>query len=679
MPTYDVPGVYIEEQTNLGVITGVGTSTAAFIGPARRGPMFEPLRISSFDEFLALYADTFPDGTVFPYITDPRPFYMAHAIEGFYKNGGTQAYVVRVGTGRSSSRNVNNRAGELAFIVEAQKEGTAGDAIQIRTEERLGTARAAIVGTASLTSGQGTTSLTVSSAAPFKVGDAITKDESARATITAIAGNVLTISVAIPGLNNGQNLRIANLTPTQNTLRVDDLGGLIPGTVVRIDGEDAANPGNPPANPDFAVIQNVDPVNRVVTFRATPPRLVTYRMDVAAANSPKLTPFHFRLTVTPPAASGVLQSQFDDLSLEPSDPGYILSQTILDRISEQSRVVKIRRPDTPPLAVTFPQRLVENMAAAQNLNLGANDQPGGVTLADYRRALGALANVDDVNLLCIPDAANLSAADRDAVQSEMIIHCLTLKDRFAILDSIPGAAPRDVPQQRALLESQHGFAALYYPWLKILAPIEPGSFPPPTPVTLLIPPSGHMAGIYARTDQERGVHKAPANTTVRGVLGLERILSDAQHGPLNLEGINVLRIFPGAAQVTVWGARTTANKNDTDWIYINVRRLMLFLEESIEESLKFSAVFEPNNLALWQKLKRILNEFLERVWRDGALFGAKPEQAFRVRIDEALNPASTRALGRLYIEIAVAAVRPAEFIIVRIGLSRDGASEVSEG
>jgi phage tail sheath protein FI len=677
MPTYDVPGVYIEEQTNLGVITGVGTSTAAFIGPARRGPMREPQRISSFDEFLALYADPFPDGTLFPYITQPQPFYMAHAIEGFYKNGGTQAYVVRVGTGVSSFRNVNNRGGELAFIVEAQKEGTAGDAIQIRTQEQLGTARAAVVGTATLVSGQGTTSLTVNNATPFKVGDAITKDETARATITGISGNVLTISVAIPGLNNGQNLHIANLTPTQNTLRVDDLGGLIPGTVVRIDGEDAANPGNPPANPDFAVIQNVDPVNRIVTFRATPPRAVTYRMDVAAADAPKLTPFHFRLTVTPPSASGILASQFDDLSLEPSDPGYIFSQTILDRIIEQSSVVRIKRPQTPPVAATFPQRLTENMASPTSLGGGANDQPGAVSFTDYQNALNVLADVDDVNLLCIPDAASHSA--RDQIQLAMKDHCLKLKDRFAIFDSSFGALPAAVEQQRALVESEHGYAALYYPWLKTVAPIEPGSFPPPTPVTMFVPPSGHMAGIYARIDQERGVHKAPANTAVRGVLGLERVLSDGQQGPLNLQGINVLRIFPGTAQVIVWGARTTANKNDTDWIYINVRRLMLFLEESIEESLKFSAVFEPNNLALWQKLKRILNEFLERVWRDGALFGAKPEQAFRVRIDEALNPASTRALGRLYIEIAVAAVRPAEFIIVRIGLSRDGASEVSEG
>jgi phage tail sheath protein FI len=163
---------------------------------------------------------------------------------------------------------------------------------------------------------------------------------------------------------------------------------------------------------------------------------------------------------------------------------------------------------------------------------------------------------------------------------------------------------------------------------------------------------------------------------VRGVLGLERRLSDGQQGPLNLKGINVLRIFQGSSTVVVWGARTTGDPDVTDWIYVNVRRLMLFIEESIEEGIRW-AVFEPNNLALWQKLRRTINEFLTRVWRDGALFGESAEKAFYVRIDEALNPPSVRALGRLYIEIAVAPVRPAEFIIVRIGLW-DGGSEVSE-
>ena len=141
-------------------------------------------------------------------------------------------------------------------------------------------------------------------------------------------------------------------------------------------------------------------------------------------------------------------------------------------------------------------------------------------------------------------------------------------------------------------------------------------------------------------------------------------------------GIDVLRVFPGQSQPVVWGARTTAGDLDRNWQYVNIRRLFIFLEQSIEQGIRW-AVFEPNDLALWQKLKRSISEFLAQVWRDGALFGAKTEDAFYVRIDEALNPPSTRALGRLYIEVGVVPTYPAEFIILRIGIWQGG-SEVSE-
>jgi phage tail sheath protein FI len=172
------------------------------------------------------------------------------------------------------------------------------------------------------------------------------------------------------------------------------------------------------------------------------------------------------------------------------------------------------------------------------------------------------------------------------------------------------------------------------------------------------------------------VHKAPAGTEalINGVFGVERTMSDTDQGELNDVGINVIRVFKPGGRPVVWGARTTAT--DTNWQYVSTRRLFLFLEESIEEGIRW-AVFEPNNLQLWQKLKRTITEFLTRVWHDGALFGATPKEAFYVRIDEALNPPSTQALGRLYIEIGVRPAYPAEFIIVRIGIWQ-GDSDVSE-
>jgi phage tail sheath protein FI len=185
-----------------------------------------------------------------------------------------------------------------------------------------------------------------------------------------------------------------------------------------------------------------------------------------------------------------------------------------------------------------------------------------------------------------------------------------------------------------------------------------------------------VAGVYARTDSVRGVHKAPAgeDATLRGVLGVERTMSDVDQGELNLAGINVIRVFRAGGRAVVWGARTTAS--DRNWQYVNIRRLFLFLEESIQEGISGS-VFAPNNLALWQGLKRTIGNFLTAVWRDGALFGATPEEAFYVRIDDVLNPFSEQQLGRLHIEIGARPTYPAEFIVVRIGIWQGG-SEITE-
>jgi phage tail sheath protein FI len=178
----------------------------------------------------------------------------------------------------------------------------------------------------------------------------------------------------------------------------------------------------------------------------------------------------------------------------------------------------------------------------------------------------------------------------------------------------------------------------------------------------------------ARVDANRGVFKAPANENVNGAVGVETTMSDIDQGQLNLSGINVIRVFQGGGRPILWGARTTAT--DRNWQYVNIRRLFLFLEESIQEGIRW-AVFEPNNTGLWQKLKRTISAFLLQQWRDGALFGLTPEEAFYVRIDETLNPDSQRALGRLYIEIGVRPSYPAEFIIVRIGIWQGG-SETTE-
>jgi phage tail sheath protein FI len=178
----------------------------------------------------------------------------------------------------------------------------------------------------------------------------------------------------------------------------------------------------------------------------------------------------------------------------------------------------------------------------------------------------------------------------------------------------------------------------------------------------------------ANVDAKRGVFKAPANEVVRNVVGIEKTMSNIEQGQLNLQGINVIRVFNEGGVPYVFGARTTAT--DKNWQYVNIRRLFLYLERSIQSGIRW-ALFEPNNTELWKKLKQSISDFLLQEWRNGALFGTTAKDAFYVRIDEALNPFAQRQLGRLYIEIGICPSFPAEFIIVRIGIWQGG-SEVTE-
>lgn len=189
----------------------------------------------------------------------------------------------------------------------------------------------------------------------------------------------------------------------------------------------------------------------------------------------------------------------------------------------------------------------------------------------------------------------------------------------------------------------------------------------PTPnapaTTISVPPSGHIAGVWARNDSERGVHKAPANEVIRGVISLPITLTNSEQSVLNPNGVNCLRVFAGRG-IRIWGARTLSS--DASWRYLNVRRLFNYVEKSIERGTQW-AVFEPNDQMLWSKMRRDINSFLKNVWREGALFGATPEQAFFVKCDEENNPQETRDVGQLIIDIGIAPVKPAEFVIFRIG------------
>ena len=205
-------------------------------------------------------------------------------------------------------------------------------------------------------------------------------------------------------------------------------------------------------------------------------------------------------------------------------------------------------------------------------------------------------------------------------------------------------------------------AAWYFPWIKVF---DPGTQlqDPTRDGSLAVPPSGHLAGIYARVDTERGVFKAPANEVVRGALGVTHALSKADQDGLNPKGVNCIRVLND--NIYVWGARTIGGDANADLKYISVRRTLLFLRESIEQGTQW-AVFEPNTPALWAKITRNVTAFLTTVWRSGALFGTTPQEAFFVKCDAETNPAELRDLGQVVTEIGVAIVRPAEFVIFRI-------------
>jgi hypothetical protein len=301
------------------------------------------------------------------------------------------------------------------------------------------------------------------------------------------------------------------------------------------------------------------------------------------------------------------------------------------------------------------------------LSGGGAAVPARVTPDDYvgnsadRTGFAGLEAVDDITMLSVPDLMAvyeqgiIDLEGLQAVQLAMIAHCELMGDRVAILDAPPGLNAQQVKEWRvdkAGYDSK--YASLYWPWVKVFDPLSGQA--------KFVPPSGHVAGIWARNDDTRGVHKAPANEVVRGAITLALNLTKAEHDQLNPNGINCIRAFPGRG-IRIWGARTLSS--DPSWRYLNVRRLFNYIEESIFEGTQW-VVFEPNDIRLWGRVKRTINAFLLRVWRDGALFGATPEEAFFVRCDGENNPPEVRDAGQLIIDIGIAPVKPAEFVVFRI-------------
>lgn len=289
-------------------------------------------------------------------------------------------------------------------------------------------------------------------------------------------------------------------------------------------------------------------------------------------------------------------------------------------------------------------------ASKAALYIGSDNGPG------TRTGLKALEDIEEVNIVAAPGQTD------PVIQDAVLSHCENMRYRFAILDSpevIEKGGVDKLPKPR---DSKYG--GYYFPWVEIYDPFKGNIFQPP---------SGYMAGIYARSDAERGVHKAPANEIVRGAIGLKYNITRGEQDLLNPKGINCIRAFPNRG-IRVWGARTISS--DASWRYVNVRRLFNMVEQSIELGTQW-VVFEPNDQRLWKRVTRDIGAFLLRLWRQGALFGKTPEEAFFVKCDDETNPPEVIDAGQMVCEIGMCPVKPAEFVIFRIGQMPAG-GDVSE-
>ncbi len=379
----------------------------------------------------------------------------------------------------------------------------------------------------------------------------------------------------------------------------------------------------------------------------------------------------FTVTVEREKTSGgwVAQEVVRDVTLNEvarEDGSKVIGVAYKDNRAPQ--LIDIVVPDASmPLAKLWPREQQQTLGIESKLLAAAtaSDFQGEVT---ERTGVEGLESIDDITMVVVPDLMTTMPGQKldlhmvKSVQTMIIAHCEKMGDRVAILDTPPGMSPQQVKKWRMDAAGyDSSYATLYYPWIEVNDPV--------TNRPVQIPPSGHMAGVWARNDNTRGVHKAPANEVVRGSTGMAYSVTKGEQDTLNPNGINCIRAFPGMG-IRVWGARTLSS--NPSWRYINVRRLFNFVEKSIERGTQW-VVFEPNEPRLWGRVRRDVTAFLNLVWRDGALFGLTPEQAFYVKCDEELNPPESRDLGRLVIEIGMSPVKPAEFVIFRISQWQPGA------
>lgn len=474
-------------------------------------------------------------------------------------------------------------------------------------------------------------------------------------------GNEISISYKASGKAKTQVLEIRN-TPEGKKYRVKNGAGFQVGDIVSFTDKDTVIYNKVVKNqdniisfekdyPDSIVDTNLLPVKVIATCEFT--LEVRYRditetyenvsFNQSAANFiEKMTSKSDLITVTYQTVSPIpVSAEKKDVKKDKKDP------------SENPE--KTENP-MPVAAGAIVAPIAELGTDAVSMAGGSNGSIGAVAATDFigvdngagkRTGIQAFVDNDVVSIIAVPGVTDPN------VQLTLTAHCENLASRFAVLD-IPKDAKKiqDVIAHRDMFDSD--YAAMYHPWLEVFDPLDKKN--------IAIPPSGAVMGIYARSDNTRGVHKAPANEVVRACVGLDCQFNKGEQDILNPKGVNLIRIFPGQG-IRIWGARTVSS--NPSWKYINVRRLFIFIEESIKANTSW-AVFEPNDTALWVRVQRTISVFLTNLWRNGSLAGTSPEEAFFVNIGRNTMSQDDIDNGRLICVIGVAPVKPAEFVIFRI-------------
>jgi uncharacterized protein len=649
------PGVFIQE-VDFGPqpIEGVSTSTAGFVGEAERGPVSgPPTLVTSFPDYQRAFGGLEPTKD------------LAYAVRGFFDNGGKRAFISRIiGANNDAASVVVENGYDVALLAPVPQ----GAPFVLRVASVVGVQEGESV---QIINSDGTP---ISGTSVFTIS-----------VINATAGTI-TITGTAP----------TTLRPTSHAVRYVNTGTAA-SAVIELVARDPGAFGNrarvrlvpiylanatitglaAPVGTDKAfIVSAILPFapNQIVEFEAAgaSPRDRAYvtvtSVDAAASKIVVADPGTFAIGDSVRVTGYRLEVFFDGALVETIDR--ISSDTaatdgIVEKLVQESQWVRVQ--GTPALsiegvALTTSTAVFPLFVAGQPvpLTVGTDgDPPGAADVigqdTEPRTGLKALEAQEGINIIAAPGFSQSlpTPADAQSVNGELISQAERLQDRFAVLESDDDSSVQNVLSQRGLFNSR--YAAFYHPWLRVFDTV--------TRTVIDKPPSGHVVGAYARTDNERGVFKAPANVTLRGINGFTQEIPTGEQDLFNPNGVNILRRFDGLGLV-IWGARTISS--ETLWKYVPVRRLFIFLEQSIVRGTRF-AVFEPNDPRLWARLRDAVTNFLTSQWRAGALFGNKPEEAFFVKVDETTTTQDDRDNGRVNIVVGIAPVKPAEFIVFQIG------------